>query len=158
MKHTFVLDENILYLGIRGIDEKGNPDTATQKLLLLIQKNCHKVIVDKELNRRYRKHLKRLEGISSHEPVIPGIENLIRNLLQNNDKVIWHFSHLGSAPDEETMPRKDIHVVRAGYHFQAAIVTVDEELAQALSSSVSLKNEGVTVLHPQEAIHMVEEP
>jgi len=39
MKHTFVLDENILYLGIRGTDEKGNADTTTAELLLLILKN-----------------------------------------------------------------------------------------------------------------------
>ena len=29
MKHEFVLDENILYLAVRGTDEKGNPDTTT---------------------------------------------------------------------------------------------------------------------------------
>jgi len=69
MKHEFVLDENILYLGIRGTDEKGKPDKTTTKLLILILKNCHKVVVDKELNRRYAKHIKKLEKISKKNPL-----------------------------------------------------------------------------------------
>jgi hypothetical protein len=31
MKHHFVLDENLLYLGIKGVDEKGNKDTSTAR-------------------------------------------------------------------------------------------------------------------------------
>jgi len=157
MKHEFVLDENILYLAVRGTDEKGNPDITTSKLLLLILKNCHKIIVDRELNRRYKIHLKKLEKISRDEPVIPGMDSFVRNLLQNRDKITWHFYPLGSAPDEKTMPRKDIHVVRTGYHFKAKIVTVDKKLAQALSSSASLEKEGVIVLHPSEAIKLAQE-
>ena len=133
-----------MYLGIKGTDEKGNKDSTTAELLLLILKNCHKIIVDKELNRRFMTHLKKLEKISRDESVIPGMKEFVRNLLQNKDKIIWHFSPLSEAPDEDTMPRKDIHVVRAGYSFKAKIVTADKELAQAISSSTSLK-EGVTV-------------
>lgn len=86
--------------------------------------------------------------------MIPGMEEFVRNLLQNKDKIIWHFSPLSSVPDEDTMPRKDIHVVRVGYHFKAKIVTVDKKLAQAISSSTSLKEEGITVFHPREAIDL----
>ncbi len=157
MKHEFVLDENILYLGIKGTDEKGNSDTTTAELLLLILKNCHRIIVDKELNRRFITHLKKLEKISRNESVIPGMEEFVRNLLQNKDKIIWHFSPLGPVPDEDKMPRKDIHVVRTGYHFKAKIVTVDKELARALSSSGPLKEKGITVFHPREAIKLAQE-
>jgi len=55
------------------------------------------------------------------------------------------------------MPRKDIHVVRTGYHFKAKIITVDGKLAQAISSSISLKDEGVIVLYPREAFRLAEE-
>ncbi len=157
MKHRFVLDENILYLGIKGTDEKGNPDDTTTKLLLLIQKNCHRIIVDKELNRRFRKHLKTLERISRDDSVVLGMDIFVRNLLHNKDKVIWHFSPLGSAPDEAIIPRKDVHVVKVGYHFRAKIVTVDRKLAQAISSSTSLKKEGVLALHPGEAVKLAKE-
>lgn len=157
MKHTFVLDENILYLAVKGINEKKEKDITSSKLLILILKNCHKVVVGKELNRRYEKHLKNLERISRKEPVIPEMESFVRNLLHNKDKIVWHFSPLGPAPDEEQMPRKDIHVVRTGYHFKATIVTVDEELAQALSDSPKLKKEGVIVLYPRDAITLAEE-
>lgn len=81
MKHEFVLDENILYLAIKGTDERGERDTKSTRLLLLILKNCHKIVVDAELNRRYRKHIRTLERISRTEPVIPGMENFVRNLL-----------------------------------------------------------------------------
>lgn len=85
------------------------------------------------------------------------MDSFVRNLLQNKDKIDWHFLPLDSAPDEIMMPRKDIHVVRTGYHFKAKIVTVDKKLAQALSSSTSLIKEGVIVLHPNEAIKLAQE-
>ncbi|KYK38383.1 MAG: hypothetical protein HXS46_03745 [Theionarchaea archaeon] len=157
MKHEFVLDENLLYLGIKGTDENGKPDSTTAKLPILILKNCHKIIVDKELNRRFKNHLKKLKRISRKEPVIPGMDEFVRNLLHNNNKIIWYFLPLDSVPDEKKMPRKDIHVVRAGYHFSAKIVTVDKTLARAISSSFSLKERGVTVLHPKEAITLAQE-
>ncbi len=157
MKHEFVLDENILYLGIRGTDEKGKPDKTTTKLLILILKNCHKVVVDKELNRRYAKHIEKLEKISKKESTVPGMDTFVRNLLHNKDKIIWHFFPLDPVPDENKMPRKDIHVVRTGYHFKAKIITVDGKLAQAISSSISLKDGGIMALHPREALRLAEE-
>ncbi len=155
MKHEFVLDENILYLGIRGVNEKGDFDTTTTKLLALIVKNCHRILVDRELNRRYAEHLKTLEKISKE--AIPGMDMLIRNLLYNSDKISRYFITLDPIPDEDRMPRKDIHVVRAGYHFKAKIVTVDKKLAQAISSSSSMKKEKIIVLRPEEAIELAEE-
>lgn len=157
MKHEFVLDENILYLAVRGIDEKGEKDIKTSKLLLLILKNCHKVVIDKELNTRYEKHLKTLERISRKEPVIPGMENFVRNLLHNKGKVVWHFSPLDAVPGEDQIPRKDIHVVRTGYHFRARIITVDEELIKGIRSSGPIIKGGLVVLRPWEAISLAEE-
>jgi hypothetical protein len=156
MKHEFVLDENILYLAIKGTDERGERDTTSTRLLLLILKNCHKIVVDAELNRRYRKLIRTLERISRAEPVIPEMENFVRNLLQNKDKVMWHFSSLAPVPDEEKIPRKDIHVVRTGYHFEAKIITVDKELAEGIYSLAS-SGERVVVLHPRDAITLAEE-
>ena len=155
MKHEFVLEENILYLAIKGTDEREKRDTTSTRLLLLILRNCHKIVVDAELNRRYRKHIKTLERISREEPVIPGMEIFVPNLLQNKDKVMWHFSPLGSVPDEEKIPRKDIHVVRTGYHFKAKIITVNRELAVSICSLAS--SGGVLALHPRDAITLAEE-
>lgn len=67
---------------------------------------------------------------------------------------MWHFSPLASIPDEEKIPRKDIHVVRTGYHFEAKIITVDRELAEGICS---LASSGVVVFHPRDAITLAEE-
>ena len=51
MKHTFLLDENIPYLAIRGVDARDNPDLAATRLVFLIAKNCHKTVADEFLIR-----------------------------------------------------------------------------------------------------------
>lgn len=157
MKYHFVLDENLLYLGIKGVDERGNKDTSTAQLLLSILKNCHKIVVDKELNRRFKRHLKALEKISRSESVIPGMDIFIRNLLQNKDKIIWHFLELEPAPDEPSIPKEDIHIVRIGYHFKAKVITADKELAEAISDSETLEKNGVTALSPRDALELARE-
>ncbi len=158
MKYKFIVDENIFYCAIRGVDEQDNNDNSSARFLALLLKNCHKMHLDKEYNRRYEKNIqKKLESISLDEYIFPGIDKLIQEIVHNSDKTIRDFSNALEIPNEDSIPRKDLYIARCANHFSAKIVTLDREFRDAVNAHSSLKQNGVEALHPKDAIKFVTE-
>lgn len=144
MKHNFLLDENILYLAIKGVDDHDNPDSAAEELIRLIAQNCHTITYHDAL--RYWYHLAGLKGVRS-----PALEPLffINELIKNSAKIRPEYSNLPDLPIGAKIPSEDIHVVRIALIARPLIVSSDRELREAINSQASLQLRALT---PREAL------
>ncbi|GFO95847.1 hypothetical protein ig2599ANME_0028 [groundwater metagenome] len=146
MKYNFIVDENIFYCAIRGVDEHDIDDDSSEKFLGLLQKNCHKIYLDIFFNRRYERNIqKRLEGLlrETHLKLDDKAVSLIRNIFHTKEKIIREFTEPSQFPEEETIPRKDLYIVRCANHFSAKIVTLDRGFRDAVNAHAFLKQNGI---------------
>lgn len=160
MKYKFVIDENIFYCAMRGVDEHDNRDTSSARFLAYLLKNCHKINLDKECNTRFEKIIRnKLETISKTEtePILPGIDYLIQDIVHTSEKIEREFSDSSQFPDEAAIPRKDLYIARCANHFSAKIVTLDKDFRDAVNSHTFLKKNGIEAHHPKDAIILVSE-
>ncbi len=158
MKHKFIVDENIFYCAIRCVDEYNNIDTSSARFLEYLWKNCHKIYLDKECNKRFEKTIRiKIGKISETEPVSDGILFLINNIIYTSEKIMREFLDSLSFPDDETIPRKDVYIARCANHFSAKIVTLDKDFRDSVNNHAFLKQNGVKALHPKDAIKLASE-
>ena len=158
MKYKFIVDENIFYCALRGVDEHDNKDFSSAKFLAYLLKNCHTIYLDKECNRRYERTIKNIfEKIPKNESILPEIDRLIQNIFHTSEKIIRDFSGSLQFPDEGSIPRKDLYIARCANHFSAKIVTLDKDFREAVNVHGFLKPNGVEAVHPKDAIKLVTE-
>ena len=158
MKYKFIVDENIFYCAVRGVDEYDKKDTSSARFLAYLLQNCHKICLDEKCNKRFEKTIQiKLGKISKTEPVLPEIDLLIQNIIHTSEKIIRDFSDSGQFPDDDRIPRKDLYLARCANHFSAKIVTLDKEFRDAVNAHVFLKQNGIKALHPKEAIALASE-
>ena len=151
MKHRFLLDENILHHGIKGVDRHDNPDLTATTVLLLIAANCHTIVINRELLSRYWTHLQELfrEPAPYLQPVF-----FVREFLQNSDKRVLEYDDPPELPTGVTIPAEDIHIVRAALVSRPVIVTADEELMEGVNTQEVL---GLKALNPKETVQLASE-
>lgn len=131
MKQTFLLDENILYLAIKEVDEHDRPDTTAAQLLRLIGQNCHRITSDHQLGKRYYRHLDRLLGAGKfHLQAL----SFIKQILHNSAKSLIEVQEPPELPEGVVLPKEDMHIVRAAMISHPLIVTADAELKDASNS------------------------
>ena len=152
MKHTFLLDENILYLAVNGVDARDNPDLTATRLLAMIAKNCHKTVADKVLIQRYWEHFNALAN--APRPVMPALF-FITQFVKNCSKLNVEYS---AQPPEIApgvkIPSEDVHIVQAALMFSAIVITADEQLTTAINNAPGL---GLRALSPSQAIELAKE-
>ena len=146
MKHRFLLDLNIIYHAVRGVDEHDQPDATCAELLRLIGQNCHKIVVNEYLFGEYLRRLKEL--FQTKAPALPPID-FVQQLLFKADKFVQETGELPAIPPNVELPREDIEIVRSTLVSQPILVAADEELRTAVNSSPIL---GVRAVPPAEAI------
>lgn len=151
MKQTFLLDENILYLAIKEVDEHDRPDTAAAQLLVLVARNCHRITRDYQLEKRYYRHIEGLIGGGKfhHEAL-----SFITEILRNSAKSLIETQQAPELPEGIVIPREDTHIVRAAMISHPLIVTADAELKDAINSQPVLELQALT---PREAIGIAEQ-
>jgi len=158
MKYKFIVDENIFYCAVRGVDEHDRKNLSSARFLVYLLKNCHKIYLDKECNSRFQKSiLTRIQRISKTKPVLPGMDLLIQEIIHTSEKIIWDFSDSPQFPEEEHIPRKDLYIARCANHFSARIVTLDREFREKINDHAYLGSKGVIAIRPEDAIMLVME-
>jgi hypothetical protein len=145
---TFLLDENILYHAIRGVNEQNNPDTTAADLLDGIGTICHVIFVHPWLIERYQRALKKLR---QDPPLSDEANNFLRQLLYNNLKRTCEYGAQPDLPADINVPAEDVDLVRAALITHPIIVSADAELREAIQSQPAL---GLRVLDARGALDL----
>lgn len=146
MKHRFLLDLNIIYHAVRGVDKYDNPDQTCAELLRLIGQNCHKIIVNGYLIGEY---LSRLEELfRTKAPALPPIY-FVQQLLFKAEKFSQETGALPAIPSHVSLPREDIEIVRSALVSRPILVAADGPLCDAVNKSASL---GLLAMSPDSAL------
>lgn len=147
MRHNFLLDENILYHAIRGVDLHDQPDDTATRLIQTIVEVCHSLVIHEVVRVRYIKILDRLKGQRSRY-LSPAY--FFNQVLKRAEKRSFEYEGLPTLPDEcGDVPRKDEYLVRAALLSHPLLVTSDEDLYKALKKHPELR---IEVLWPDEAL------
>lgn len=151
MKHRFLLDFNIIYHAVRGVDEHDQPDSTCAELLLLIGRNCHTIVVNGYLYEQYLARIYQL--FNTKAPALPPIY-FIGQLLFKAEKFSQETNDLPLIPAGVAIPREDIQIVRSTLVSQPILVAADEELCDAVNNSPVL---GVRAVRPAEALVLAQD-
>ena len=152
MKYRFLLDINIVYYAVKGVDENRRPDETCVDLFRLIQLNCHTVRMDDVVLRKYKEHLDWLQR--DRESVVESLR-LVISLFQNSQKAVLEPGEPPGLPLGIQVPQKDEYVVRAALMSQPTVVTSDNALKRSISQhSATL---GFTAVGPAEALELAKE-
>ena len=151
MKHRFLLDENIFIFAVTGKEPRGADDPTSGDLVRSIAGNCHQIILNLALCKRYWPKIKALErsGLASQEMV-----SLVAQLLSKPEKTYWEHGDPPELPAGVRIPEKDKLIVRSALGSEIPIVTTDEPLWQAINSQRVL---GLRALTPAEALVLARE-
>jgi hypothetical protein len=151
-RHRFVLDKNILFHAIRGVDAYDNPDTSATKLVQTIATRCHGVVVDRTMFDSYCSTASRLaEDRTTAQPAL----DFIKQLLMNSSKMIFELGDPPELPDAVAVPAEDVDVVRLALLAVPILVTADEGLLAAVRNHPEL---GIEAMRPAEALALADQP
>jgi hypothetical protein len=148
VKHKFLLDIMILYHGIKGVDERGNPASTSTDLLRLIRLNCHTIVVDRTLADKYRSHVDELFRQPSH---LTEASLFITEFLANSAKMKREESDPPPLPPGANVPPEDEYVVRAALISHPLVVTAEGKLKNAVNNCTGL---GLKAVTPAEALEL----
>jgi hypothetical protein len=147
VKLNFLLDENILYHAIRGVDLHDQPDDTATRLVRTIVEVCHSLIIHEVVRVRYIKILGRLRGEKSLH-LAPAY--FFRQVLNRADKRTFGYEALPTLPEGcSDIPRKDRCLVQAALISRPLFVTADGPLYNAIRRHPELR---IEVLRPHEAL------
>lgn len=155
MRYKFIVDENIILCGLKGTDEHDNLDTSSADFLTKLLKNCHKILVDKELNNRYNKRAQEINII--RQGILPEMDKIILAIIATSEKIERYYNEIPELPSKNSIPRKDIYLVKVAYYFKIPIITLDDKLKSSVNNCKWLKDENVIAYSPKEALGFVSE-
>ncbi len=152
MKHKFLLDINILYFAVKGVDEDRRPDDTCIELAKLILSNCHTIRMDDALLQRYKEHIDwlRADPRSMVEPL-----RVVISLLQNSRKSVLQKEDSPNLPPGIRVPQKDEYVVRAALLSQPTVVTCDRPLKRSINLHTGAL--GFKAIEPPEALELAKD-
>lgn len=130
MKHHFLLDENLFHFAIEGVDKYGNPDLTCTHLLLFISSNCHRIVVNTFLRKRYSVHL---ESLKKKPAAVLQPTFVLTQLIHNSVKFVLQYEKPPQLPAQHGIPAEDVDVVRAALVSHPNFVTGDEKLRVAIN-------------------------
>ena len=152
MKHRFLLDINIVYYAVKGVDENRRPDETCVDLFKLILLNCHTMRMDDAVLGKYKEHLAWLQR--DRESVVESLR-LVISLLQNSQKAVLEPGDPPSLPQGIQVPQNDKYVVRAALMSRPTVVTCDKALKRSISENAATL--GFTAVGPAEALELAKE-
>ena len=152
MKHKFLLDINILYYAVKGVDENRRPDETCVDLFRLIQLNCHTMRMDGLVLGKYNEHLAWLQR--DRESVVESLR-LVISLFQNSQKAVLETGDPPSLPQGIQVPQKDEYVVRAALMSRPTVVTSDNGLKRSITEHAATL--GFKAVGPAEALQLAME-
>ena len=153
MTTRFILDENVVILAQRGLDENDAPSPVCSDLVQQIIEICHTIVVDDVL---WDKIVGQLYRPGHYDPQLgPHLIRVLWNALTIPEKVDGLGRTSPAFDGEESIPpgsRDDTHIVRLAVESQAILVTTDGNLRDDLEASGIQSAHGLTVVSPEEVL------
>ena len=155
MRQTFLLDENIIYHAIRGVDRHDQPDTTAAELLKAIRVICHLIFVHPTLIEKYQKALKKMrEDPPRHQEA----NDFLKQFLYNDLKRVLNYGELPPLPDAAreppAVPREDEEIVQAALISNPIVVTDEPGLEDSVNAHHDIL--GLTAMDAGEALVFAE--
>jgi len=157
MKHTFVVDENILICGARGVDEHDKDDDTSSLFLTWLLKNCHIIMVDPYIIKKYRQRLLQLQVEAKKSFIDQQMLTVLSHIVFHHDKLIEFGNSVTPDVDLGPIPRKDRELAKLAYHLGLSVVTLDERLRSSINEHPSFMVKNLSALHPRDALKIVKE-
>ena len=156
MTPRFILDENVVILAQRGLDEYDNPSPVCSDLILQIVDICHPIVMDDVL---LVKIFDQLNHPGYHHPELgPFLIRILSDALTIPEKVDG-LGHTAPSFDEEGLippgSEDDTYLVRLAVESGAILVTADGALRDDLVSCGIESTHGLTVVSPEDALGLV---
>ncbi len=144
----------VVHFAIKGVYEGDVPDQTCALLLQLIAQNCHGIVADKEVKRRYDRHLSQLLAQPQHQAQTAFF---LADFVYNSRKFIIETSEPPEIPEGVvgSIPREDAYVVRAGLISLPIIVTAEKRLLDGINKNrLALRLRALT---PAEALELAQD-
>ena len=151
MKKNFVLDLNIIPQSWLGTNEQGREDYSAAFLLLNIIENCHRIIVNNYLLRKYSEKTNQVKRIHEGAKVLNAI-NVIHQAMKISNKVKIDSDILDIYFPEGSFHDDDLPIVTLAARNQAILVTTDSNLIRKLRESNIVQSYSINPERPVDAI------
>lgn len=152
MKHKFLLDINVLYYAVKGVDQNRRPDDTCVDLFKLILLNCHTIRMDAVLLEKYKDHL---AGLQRYRESVAESLRVVISLLQNSQKAVLEEGDAPNLPWGIGVPEKDEYVVRAALVSRPTVVTCDGSLRRSINEHGATL--GFMAINPAEALQLAKD-
>ena len=143
----------VVYFGIKDEDAQRQPDKTCANLIDLIGQNCHRIVVDRTMAKKYDGHLAELFGRPEFQtPTALFLASIVHNPQE--------FSIEISEPPEipftvvNAIPKEDHYVVRAAMISHPIIVTDEQKLRDRINEHSAVL--GLRAISPSEALRLAE--
>jgi len=151
MKNAFVLDLNIIPHAWLGKNEHGLVDYSSASLILNIIENCHKIIVNDYLLRKYAQKTDEMKVLHKGAKVL-NIINVMHQAMTIFGKVKFDTDELNIRFPLHSFHDDDVPVVTPAARNHAILVTSDDNLIRKLRESSITQSFEMKVLRPKDAI------
>lgn len=144
----------MVHFAIKGVYEGDIADTTCAQLLQLIAQNCHGIVANKEVRRRYDLHLSELFAQPRYQ-VQTAL--FLANFVHNPQKFIVETSEPPEIPKGliGDIPHEDAYVVRAGLLSLPIIVTAEKRLLSRINKNRNTL--GLKAVTPAEALELAKD-
>lgn len=151
MKKSFVLDLNIIPQSWLGTNERGLEDYSSAFLLLNIIENCHRIIINNYLLRKYSEKTDQVKRVHRGAKVLNAI-NVLHQAMKIKNKVKIESDLLDINFPEGSFHDDDIPIVTLAARKHAILVTTDNNLIRKLRESGIAQSYSIKPERPEDAI------
>jgi len=148
LRLTFLLDENVLYHAVRGVNEHDEPNFSAMEFLKEVARICHQFSAPHLM---YEKYFGIVQKLKSDPPSSTAALRFVIQLLSNSSKLIYEPQGVPELPEGIRIPHEDIDVVRAALASRSIVVAADSELRDAINNQPVLNLRALT---PKQAIDL----
>ena len=160
MKHTFIVDHNVVQFAVAGTNDQEEEDYTCAAVISAIAENCHRVPKTEAIHQRQMSKLD-LEERRSSFPLAGMLANVWRGVLQNALKSPWVQEADLPALDAECrqqVKNDDHDFLQLAIHQQAPLITADGPLRAAIAQLGVARQWDWSAIPPGEALPIAEEP
>ena len=162
MKHTFIVDHNVVQFAVAGTNDQEEEDYTCAAVISAIAENCHRVPKTEAIHQRQMSKLDLEERRSSFRfPQAGMLANVWRGVLQNALKSPWVQEADLPALDAECrqqVKNDDHDFLQLAIHQQAPLITADGPLRAAIAQLGAARQWDWSAIPPGEALPIAEEP